>query len=137
MKETALKNDLISILYKAYDSEVFAPIIEFLQGETRVMLYLYMNNEIDIYPTDLSSALPVSRQRITSILSSLRNKGYITMDIEENDRRKMKVHLTETGEGLMSQKTCSANTQIDKFISRIGDRNIKELIRITDLMLQQ
>jgi DNA-binding MarR family transcriptional regulator len=137
MENNDLKNELISVLYKVYDAEVFAPVIEFLQGETRVLLYLYMNKDMEMIPSGLSRALYVTRQRIASILTSLRKKSYITMEIDINDRRKMKVSLTGSGEEYISGKVNSADRQVDMFIEKIGRNNVAELIRITGLTMKQ
>ena len=84
----SLQAELIGILQTLYDTEALTPMMEFCQGEIRVLLYL-LAHEGKVYPSQLSESLCVTRQRITTILSAMRKKGLIQMEIEEEDRRKM------------------------------------------------
>lgn len=132
-----LRNSFTASLQELYDMEVIASLMEFCQGEIRVLLYLYTNSEQDIYPSELSDALFVSRQRITAILSSLRNKNYISMEIAEKDRRKMKVMLTECGKLYITEKQESAIKYIDSLIITLGENNITEFTRLLNLTIEK
>ena len=137
MNETelnTLRDRFTDSLQKLYDTEVIAALMEFCQGEIRVLLYLYANRGKDIYPFELSDALFVSRQRITAVLSALRKKKYVSMVISEEDRRKMKVMLTGPGEQYIEGKQESAVANIDSLISALGGKNIAELTRIIGLI---
>lgn len=131
-----IKDELALNLYSIYDSEIFAPIMEFLQGETRVLLFLLMNKNKEIYPSDLSEALFVTRQRITTILSSLRKKGFVIMELSEKDRRRMQVFLTDKGKEYIVVKEKNAEDLIDTLIDRIGNENVKELSKILKLIVR-
>ena len=133
MNRKELRNNLTSSLQTMYDMEVFASMIEFCQGEMRVLLYLYMNVGIEIYPSDLSRALNVTRQRITSILSSLRKKGYVTMEIAENDRRRMRVAITEDAKKWVITKIKVINNHFDNLIEGLGEENTQELTLLINL----
>lgn len=133
MNKKELRYALTSSLQTMYDMEVFASMIEFCQGEMRVLLYLYMNDGNEIYPSDLSQALNVTRQRITSILSSLRKKNYITMEIAEKDRRRMKVGLTDDAKKWVFVKVKDINCLFNTLIEGLGEKNTEELIRLINL----
>lgn len=137
MDKTLLKASLTKALYNVYDSEICTPVIDFLQGEHRVLLYLHMYMNSNVYPSDLSKSLHVTRQRITSILSSLRRKNYITMKMSEKDRRKMRVFLTNDGEKYILEKENTTEKQIDLLVRKLGDDNIRELTRIVELIVQK
>lgn len=138
LEMNALRGRFTDSLQRLYDTEVIASLMEFCQGEIRVLLYLYANRGKDIYPFELSDALFVSRQRITAVLSALRKKKHISMVISEEDRRRMKVMLTETGEKYIEGKQASAVANIDSLIGSLGEKNVAELTRliglITDIM---
>lgn len=48
-------------------------------------------------PSQLATALQASSGRISTVLSSLEKKGWITRDIDSNDRRIIRVSLTDSG----------------------------------------
>ena len=133
MDAEALKDSLIHSLQRMYDMEVIAPFMEFCQGEMRVLLYLSANRDREIYPSDISGALYVSRQRITSVLAALRTKGYIAMETEEQDRRKMRVRLTEQGAGYAAGKVRFVERYFLILVDGLGERNVLELIRLINL----
>jgi len=132
-----LKDELTLNLYSIYDSDIFAPIMEFLQGETRVLLFMLMSKSEEIYPSDLSEALYVTRQRITSILSSLRKKGFIITELSQKDRRRMQVFLTDKGREHIVAKEEIAEDLIDTLINRLGFDNVKQLSRILGMIVRK
>ncbi|MDV3425922.1 MAG: MarR family winged helix-turn-helix transcriptional regulator [Bacillota bacterium] len=137
MNKIELRNALLISLQKMYDMDVFASMIEFCQGEMRVLIYLHMNNGTDIYPSDLSDSLCVTRQRITSILSSLRKKGYVSMKMAENDRRRMRVVLTEDGKNWLIKKVKEIEIYYDTLIDGLGENNIQEITRLMNMSIEQ
>jgi len=137
MNKIELRNALLISLQKMNDMEVFASMIEFCQGEMRVLIYLHMNKGTDIYPSELSDSLCVTRQRITSILSSLRKKGYVFMKTAENDRRRMRVVLTEDGESWLVKKVKEIEIYYDTLINGLGENNIQEMTRLMNLSIEQ
>ena len=48
-------------------------------------------------PSQLASALQASSGRISTVLSSLEKKGWVTRDIDSKDRRIIRVDLTDSG----------------------------------------
>lgn len=48
-------------------------------------------------PSQLASALQASSGRISTVLSSLEKKGWVTRDIDSKDRRIIRVNLTDSG----------------------------------------
>jgi len=131
-----LKEELTLTLYSIYDSDIFAPIMEFLQGETRVLLFLIMNKNKEVYPSDLSESMNVTRQRITSILSSLRKKEFVVMELSKKDRRRMQVFLTYKGKKHIVAKIKIAEHLIDTLIDRLGYDNVKELSTILQMVVR-
>ncbi|WP_330848978.1 MarR family winged helix-turn-helix transcriptional regulator [Bifidobacterium aemilianum] len=65
------------------------------RGEHLAMAYLSRAGVSN--PSQLALALKASSGRVSAILSSLEKKGYITRDIDPEDRRNILVSLTESG----------------------------------------
>ena len=81
-----MKNDFIQELYNLYSSKKMKNFFEFAQGEKRALLEFKLAKG-DISPSDLCQKLSVSKQRITSILNSLYEKKYITININKKQIR--------------------------------------------------
>lgn len=137
MNTKELLKELAASLQQINDIELFGSMIEFCQGEMRVLLYLHMNIGNEIYPSDLSEELCVTRQRITSILSSLRKKGFINMEVAERDRRRMKVVLTDYANNWIVAKKEGIETHFFELIEGLGERNTIELTRLINLCIEQ
>jgi len=137
MDRKELRKSLASALQEMYDREMFTAMMEFCQGEFRVLLYLHMHDKEEIYPSDLSDSLNVTRQRITSILSALRKKGYVHMVMSEKDRRKMQVILTDEGRNQITVKEAEIGKYFDELIDGLGENNVKDMTRLTNLIVAQ
>ena len=127
----SLQAELIGILQTLYDTEALTPMMEFCQGEMRVLLYLLAREE-KAYPSQLSESLAVTRQRITTILSAMRKKGLIQMEIEEEDRRKMSVTLTDLGRAAAIEKQQYAHRYLGQLVENLGEEDSRELVRLLE-----
>lgn len=110
-----LKNAIVELYQTISDFQ----ITEFTTGEGAVLLYLYQNRD-GVYPSVLSSFLSVSRARITNIINTLKNKKFVDMINDENDRRKIKVYITEKGRASIEFKVQMVDEFFDKFLSTVG-----------------
>lgn len=137
MKNTEVGISFFNSLQSLYDTDPFASLTEFCQGENRVLMYLNLNDYKDIYPSDLSEALYVTRQRITSILSSLRKKGYVSLEHAENDRRRVYIKLTSDGKNYITERQNEAENYLDCFIESFGEENVSEFTRMINLTIEK
>lgn len=124
-----MKNDFIQELYNLYSSKKMKNFFEFAQGEKRALLEFKLAKG-DISPSDLCQKLSVSKQRITSILNSLYEKKYITINIDENDRRKTNIKLTPNGKKYIDKLSDYVLTDLNKTISKISSKDIDKLTEI-------
>jgi DNA-binding MarR family transcriptional regulator len=133
MEKNDLRDNLIDVFTRFYNMETMADLMDFCQGELRVLHYLTINQNInDCIPSKISTALHVTRGRITSALNSLRKKGFVTMEICENDRRKILVGLTQSGRDHLQNRKCQAEAFIDNFILNIGETKAHQFMEILD-----
>lgn len=136
MEQIELRNTLAASLSCLYEMGAVESLAEFWQGELHVLEYLYQHCDSEVNPSVLSDALNVSRARITSALSALRKKGYVTMEMCESDRRRMRVMLTTDGKYFIEQKQKELERQFDVLINGLGEQNVLELIRLTNLSIE-
>ncbi|QYK61553.1 MarR family transcriptional regulator [Paenibacillus sp. S25] len=135
MKDYELREELRESVNRIYDMELFSSLTELVQGENHVLQYLVQHRDDEINPSLLSDHLHVSRSRITATLTGLRKKGYVTMEMSEHDRRRMCVRLTVDGESLIKQKQQRIEGYFEALVVGLGEKNVKEFIRLIELSL--
>ncbi|OAB36034.1 MarR family winged helix-turn-helix transcriptional regulator [Paenibacillus glacialis] len=136
MEHFELRNHLTASLAKLYDMEAFSCLADFLQGELHVLHYLSQNSDLEINPSNLSDKLNVSRPRITAALSTLRKKGYVTMEMSTEDRRRVSVVLTRDGESFIKEKQDNVERYFDVLVKGLGEANGLDLIRLIELSIE-
>jgi DNA-binding MarR family transcriptional regulator len=106
-------------------------------GEMMVMRKIAMH---DAFPgrntsaSDLHSNLYMTKPAISQILNSLENKGYVSREIDRSDRRKIAVSLTDKGRVMLEQAKGHTEQMLDTVISRLGEEDTRQLIRLLDQM---
>jgi DNA-binding MarR family transcriptional regulator len=130
-----LLKELSAVLEKAYETESMMVFSEFFSGELHTLRFLSKRTKDEVYPSTLSDVLHVSRARITASLSSLRSKGFITMELCENDRRRMRVTISEDGMRYLAKKQENLRLYLKCWTERFGEDNTRELIRLINLSI--
>lgn len=133
MENQDLKDKLIDSLEKVYYMEGFSQLVEFLQGELYVLHFLSQNENMEISPSMLSDILHMTRPRITATLTTLRSKGYIETESNQEDRRRITVILTKKGLNFILDKQQSVEKYFQVFIDGLGKDDTLELIRLINL----
>lgn len=96
-----------------------------------ILLREKKENKVDeIYPSKISDKSRLSRPAITQTLNSLEKKGYIKRVLEENDRRKFKVSITEEGIQILNEAFEDKFTQLMEIANKLGEEKIKQLLDI-------
>lgn len=135
MKKTELINSFIDSLKSLYDVDFFTDLIEFWQGELRILLYLDSSSESTITPSLLSDELNVARGTITASLNSLEKKGFIVRSISKEDKRRIIVTLTDEGKKLVQIRSKITVDYFSTLVGRLGEDNTEELIRLINLSI--
>ena len=69
----------------------------------------------------------LSRTRTANILRTLREKGYVEMEVDSADRRRMNVTATPAGENYLKGKHAFLEDYFDKYVDVLGEDNISAL----------
>lgn len=133
MNNKDLKTCLIKSLEKVYYMEAFSQMTEFLQGELYLLKFLAENTDEEFGPSELSDNLNISRPRITTTISALRKKKFVITEPDKEDRRRLKIKITDKGEKFIEKKQEKVIENFDVFIDGIGADDTLELIRIINL----
>ena len=116
-------------LWRMNKMNLMLTLREFIEGETATLWFLRSADET-VTPSQISDSLRISRARTANILRSLRNKGLIAMEIDDDDRRKMHVDLTEAGRDFFRRKYAFIVRYFDMYVDVIGEKDISELNRL-------
>ena len=126
MDKTDLRDALMSQLWRMYKMDIMLYLREFLVGETALMEYIAMAGRA-VTPTEISEEAHLSRARTANILRSLREKGYISMEMDEEDRRRMNVTATQSGLNYLKGKHEYVESYLDRYVEVLGEKNISDL----------
>ena len=125
-----LRNELIQELWQMNKMDIIVHLMEFIEGETAALGFLSQRIGMRVNPSQISEELNISRARTANILRSLRKKELIVMEIDDDDRRKMQVGLTEKGRNFFAEKFDFIVRYLDLYVEVIGEEDIAELIRL-------
>ena len=130
MEKSQLRDALVHELWRMTKMDIIAHLREFVEGETAALYYLNNCGSETLTPTQISEYLQVSRARAANILRSLRGKGYVRMDIAEDDRRKMDVTITDAGRKAMEDKYNFLLRYFELYIDVLGEEDVADLTRL-------
>ena len=100
------------------------------KGEAGVLFYLaYIKN--DITPSELSDKINVSLPRIVSVLNSLESKEMINKKVDNKDKRKILVEITNQGLKYIENKKTIALDNLVNVFNKLKIEEIEEYIRLT------
>ena len=129
MDRTALRDALMEQLWRMYKMDIMVCLREFLVGETAALECLNLRTE-PTTPTALSEEMKLSRPRTANILSTLRRKGFISMDVDADDRRRMNVCITEEGKRHLEGKHAFLAGYFDRYVEVLGEDKIVGLTQL-------
>lgn len=103
---------------------------ESLQGEIITLFYI-SEKKSSVLPGEISEEMQVSSARVANILNKLEYKGLIERRIDETDRRRILVSLTEKGAQQAQVDKDAVIEQIAKMLELLGETDAMEFVRIT------
>ena len=128
MSTDVLRHQLIASLRSIYDLEAFGALADLLQGESLTLNFLLEHRGQEVYPSDLSRELHLSRSRITGALTSLGRKGLVETRHSQADRRRVQVAITDQGAALIAGKLARMEAYFDKMLTGLGETDARTLI---------
>lgn len=90
------------------------------------------NRSINV--SDIHSDLHFTKPAVSQTLNALEKKGYIHREIDTSDRRKIAVTITPEGKIILEKTKNTTDQRIEEIISRFGEENTRELIRLLNLL---
>ena len=84
--------------------------------------------------TEVREYLSVSKAAVSQMLNSLEKRGYLTREVDVNNRRNIIVVLTEVGQEVYQKKNQEFLDRFEKVIQGIGDTDISHFIAMINKM---
>ena len=101
-----------------------------MHSEAAILMYINLKKEI--LPKDISAAMGVSTARIAIALNELEKKGFVTREIDENDRRRIIVRVTPKGKDFSEEQRQVFIDRTAEIFEELGEHDTLEYIRITE-----
>ena len=129
-----LGEELYSLLAELLNRKANRAVQDSIRGEYGTLHYLTYKQD-GTTAGELTKFLHVVPGRMTDILSSLEYKGYVKRKKKEEDRRKIEVWITPEGRKIAEQKREAINKEYAGMIQMLGEKDMKELIRLLKIVL--
>ena len=85
-------------------------------------------------PGELAARAHVSSARVANVLRALEERGWVSRAHALEDRRRVEVRLTDAGCAAVAERREQRDREAEAFLSQLGERDTRELIRIMDRM---
>lgn len=101
-------------------------------GEDPVLEYLSRQDE-GMNPSDLAKTLGYTRPRMTRILDSLEERGFVAREPDPSDRRRVLASCTDKGRSYAHDHSSNGVSNLAESLSKLGDHDVGELLSALEL----
>lgn len=129
MDYQTLAREYMEILHKMRKHKNEKRINDSLHGEQFVLAYV-AHHDGSVIPSDISAEMGISTARIAAALGSLESKGLITRRIDEKDRRRILVELTDAGREKEAEHAKGIMRVLVRMLENLGEADAIEFLRI-------
>lgn len=126
--------ELYNLLAELLNRKINRVVQDSIRGEYGVLRYL-LYVEDGVSAGVLTEQLHVVPGRMTDILTSLEQKGWIKRSRDKNDRRKIKVCITDTGKVEARKMREYIHKEYQGLFEILGKEDTEELIRLLKIVL--
>lgn len=112
-------------------------------GDTHYTEFVILSSIANSCPTacgnlnvsEIKDTLHISQSAVSQSLKSLEKKGYITRNIDINDRRKITISVTDRGHNIINISTKNQQRMMNELFLRFGIEDIELLIELLERLL--
>ena len=115
------------VFRRFFETGYMDDLAELFQGESKVIVYLSTAEGI-VYHSYISRDLMISRQRVTSVLSTMEKKGFVSLVRDPEDKRRVQVKLLPNGEKTIEEKRQRLEKYFTVFVDALGEENLHMLL---------
>ncbi|MDO5516173.1 MAG: MarR family winged helix-turn-helix transcriptional regulator [Clostridium sp.] len=134
MKDEGLGEELYDLLAEFLNRKINRTVLDSIRGEYGVLRYLvFIQNNVTA--GTLTEQLHVVPGRMTDILKSLENKGFIVRRKDDEDKRRVNVCITDKGRAEAEEKRKYIADEYQGLFKILGKKDTEELIRLLKIVL--
>ncbi len=113
--------------FQAFGKRQFKNAEKRMHGELAVLMYL---QDKESSPTEISNHFNISTARAANILNTLEDKKLIVRTHSVDDRRKVKVEITKSGNKHASDSYSNMINEVVELFDSLGEPDTLEFVRI-------
>lgn len=98
-------------------------------GESRFYILALLEKNEGINQKELAELLDIKSGSLSEILSKMEAKGFISRIQDEEDRRNMKVQLSESGKEILSEMRAKKEEEREKMFSSLSEEEKEQMIQ--------
>lgn len=121
MSPTLIAENLLDVGAEILRKRETKKVLDFLQGESQVLNFLYKHRNEGIYPKKISENLLVSPARIALLLNKLEHEGFIKRKQDIRDSRRTMIILTDDGIKELKRRKKESIECLSRLIEEVGE----------------
>ncbi|NLZ46589.1 MAG: MarR family transcriptional regulator [Clostridiales bacterium] len=129
-----LKKEYIQVLFRFRKYGLDYPKMNDVNMTELLVMTGLSTNAIDkeefVDLAEIQSRAHISKAAISQIFTSLEKKGYVIRETDKNNRRRIIVELTPSGEKILEEAEERVDTVLNETLSRLGNENLKQLVTL-------
>ncbi|MGI6721221.1 MAG: MarR family winged helix-turn-helix transcriptional regulator [Anaerovoracaceae bacterium] len=132
---------MLDIMHSFKNIGIEALVPELNRGEMHLMHTLKTcglgcDPEEGVRVADLVSCSPVPASAVSRVLGRLEDRGYIERRMDKEDRRSVRVFITEEGRAVDRKADERVRSYLDAIFERMGSEEMHELNRHLEMVLK-
>ena len=140
MEESELLKDYIDIYVSAIkyiEDLVSKPTQEYGLSFEQFLILQEINNDSSISLKDIAAKRRVTRGAISRQAGVLIKNNYIKQEIDPEDRRRMILHLTDTGKAAVDALLPKIKIRFDSWINAFGEDKARDMLNLMNEFKQK
>jgi DNA-binding MarR family transcriptional regulator len=112
--------ELLFFAYRDFTGEADEILEKYGFGRAHHRVIYFVGRNSGITVNQLLAILKITKQSLSRVLSQLIDEGFVEQKIDDNDRRRRLMTLTEKGANLEGQLTVAQSTRISRAFTEAG-----------------
>jgi DNA-binding MarR family transcriptional regulator len=135
--QNELHNELLRCLFRFKKfAQSFRPRVPPEEGELNMaslcLLYHIREHPDVLSGENIRRELCVTKAAVSQMLGALEKKGYLTREVNRDNRRRIILSLTAKGAAFLDKTRAETEERLAGIISRFGKANTRELITLVN-----
>jgi DNA-binding MarR family transcriptional regulator len=118
-----------------YGSHILRQADRHSSGESFLLRLLALSKD-PVHPSELQQRTCTSSARVAAVLGALEKKGLIAREVDQQDRRRVLVTITDEGRERAERELAEMNAVLETLFVALGQEDTEELVRLLGRLLE-